>query len=116
MVLFHANDHHDLNPSILLDNFEIETYHPHIEYPSTRDFLRMLDHTDPHRHWTEYFLTPLTKLGVHDLDDIGLITPECLYLCCRLPPILIMDFFARANEVIQTIHDSRPLLVARQQH
>ena len=57
-------------------------------------------------------------MGVQHLDDIDLVTPECLHVFFRLPPIMIMDLFARILETIQTIHHSRPLVDAqnRQRH
>ena len=79
-----------------------------------RDFLETLDHAEPHRRWSEYFRIPLMRMGVDCLDDIDLVTPECLHLFFGLPPILIMDFFSRILETIQGIHQAYPLLVAGQ--
>lgn len=79
-----------------------------------RDFLEMLDHAEPHQRWSKHFLLPLMRMGVDCLDDINLVTPELLHLFFGLPPILIMDFFSRILETIQAIHQTCPLLVARQ--
>lgn len=100
------------NTSILVE-FEIETFTPHIPYPSLHDFLAKLDSAEPHRDWSKHFLVPLTRLGVRHLDDIELVTPECLYVLYKLPPIIVMDFFARIHEAIQTIHQTRPLVEAK---
>ena len=95
--------------TILVD-FEIKTFSPYICYPSLQDFLARLDDAEPHCCWSERFLEPLTRMGVEYLDDIDLVTPECLYIFYRLPPVMIMDLFARILETIQTIHQSRPLV------
>ncbi|KAG6370944.1 hypothetical protein JVT61DRAFT_10819 [Boletus reticuloceps] len=98
--------------SILVD-FEIKTFTPYIIYPSLHDFLEKLDSTEPHHGWLKLFLMPLTRMGVQHLDDIDLVTPECLYVFHRLPPIVIMDLLACIHETIQTIHQTRPLVEAK---
>ena len=98
--------------SILVD-FEIETFTPHVLYPSLHDFLAKLDSAEPHRNWLKLFLVPLTRLGVRHLDDIELVSPEYLYILYKLPPIIVMDFFSRIHDTIQTIHHARPLVEAK---
>ena len=104
---------HIANTFILLDNFEIQTYHLFIEYLSLKSFLEMLDNVEPNRGWLEHFLTPLTRMGVECLDDISIITPKALHLFFGLPPIAIMDLFCCIFETIQTIHRAQPLLIER---
>ena len=98
--------------SILVD-FEIETFTPHVLYPSLHDFLAKLDSAEPHRNWLKLFLVPLTRLGVRHLDDIELVSPEYLYILYKLPPIIVMDFFSHIHDTIQTIHHARPLVEAK---
>lgn len=104
---------HTNNASILLNDLEIQTYHPDIEYPSLKTFLETLDNVELNRHWSEQFLTPLTKMGVQSLDDIYLVASESLHLFFWLPPIAIMDLYSHILETIQAIHNAKPLLIAR---
>ncbi|KAN0091391.1 hypothetical protein V8E55_004957 [Tylopilus felleus] len=104
---------HTNNLSILFDNFEIQTYHPYIEYPSLESFLETLDNVELNRHWSERFLLPLTRIGVGCLDDITLVTPESLHVFFGLPPIAIMDLFSHVLKTIHAIHKAKPLLIAR---
>ncbi|KAG2751656.1 hypothetical protein P692DRAFT_20726750 [Suillus brevipes Sb2] len=78
-------------PSILT-NLELET-DPNVSYPPINDFLAKLDKGEPRRGWIEKFLRPLTSLGVRTLDDIEIISPECLIVFHRLCPLMVMDFF-----------------------
>ena len=96
--------------SILQVDFEIEIFTPHVLYPSLHDFLEKLDSAEPHRGWSKLFLVPLTRLGVRHLDDMELVSPEYLYILYKLPPIIVMDFFSRIHDTIQTIHHARPLV------
>jgi hypothetical protein len=102
---------HIANASILLGNFEIQTYHPYIEYPSTKSFLKTLDNIEPSRRWSEQFLTPLTRMGVECLDDISIVTPESLHVFFGLPPIAIMDLFSCIFDTIRAIHRAQPSLI-----
>jgi hypothetical protein len=78
-------------PSILT-NLEVET-HSNVSYPSIDDFLAKLDKAEPRRGWIEKFLHPLTSLGVRTLDDIEVISPECLTVFHRICPLMVMDFY-----------------------
>jgi len=42
-------------------------------------------------------------MGVTALDDMDLVTPESLHIFFGLPPITIMDFFAHADDMVQSI-------------
>jgi hypothetical protein len=76
----------------ILTNFELET-NPNVSYPSINDFLATLDKAEPRRGWIEMFLRPLTSLGVRTLDDIEIVSPECLTVFHHLCPLMVMDFF-----------------------
>lgn len=78
--------------STILTNLELET-DPHISYPSINDFLAELEKAEPRRGWIEKFLHPLISLGVRTVDDIEIISPECLTVFHRLCPLMVMDFF-----------------------
>lgn len=95
------------------DDLETQTYHPYIEYPSLESFLESLDNVELNQHWSEHFLTPLTRMGVQSLDDITLVTPESIHVFFKLPPIAIMDLFSHVLKAIHAIHRAKPLLIAR---
>jgi hypothetical protein len=77
--------------SILID-LELEM-NPNISYPSINDFLAELHKAEPRRGWVEKFLRPMTALGVRTLDDLEIVSPECLTVFYRLCPLMVMDFF-----------------------
>jgi len=78
--------------SSILTNLELET-DPHISYLSINDFLAKLDKAEPQCGWIEKFLHLLTSLGVRMVDDIEIISPECLTIFHWLCPLMVMDFF-----------------------
>jgi hypothetical protein len=78
--------------SSILTNLELET-DPCVSYPSINGFLAKLDKAEPRRGWTEKFLRPLTSLRVRMVDDIEIISPECLTVFHGLCPLMVMDFF-----------------------
>ena len=42
-----------------------------------------------------------------------LVSPKYLYILYKLPPIMVMDFFACVHDSIQTIHQACPLVEAK---
>ena len=96
------------HPSILVD-YEITPSPHYTDYPVLEDFLEKLDLLEPHRDWSARFLIPLRRMGVTALDDMDLVTPESLHVFFGLPPITIMDFFAHANDMVQSIRVHRAL-------
>jgi hypothetical protein len=63
----------------IMTHLEIETY-PSFSYPSLKEFLARLEEEEPRRAWSETFAGPLTSMGVRNIDDIEIVSPESLVI------------------------------------
>ena len=90
---------------MILINVDFITY-PFVQYPTLEAFLDRLDIDEPLRHWREVFLLPLQRLGVRTLDDMTIVSPEAIYVFCKLSPIAIMDLYVHVVETIDALHCS----------
>ncbi|KAI6140892.1 hypothetical protein BKA82DRAFT_30909 [Pisolithus tinctorius] len=89
--------------SSIFSAIEIETS-PHITYPSLEEFLAELEQRELGRQWRKVFLHPLTRMGVKDLGDMEIISPESLWVFCRLCPLMVMDFYVHMLDHLADIH------------
>ena len=91
-------------PTILV-NIEFNTY-PFVQYPTLEAFLDRLDIDKPSWHWREIFFLPLQRLGVRTLDDMMIVSPEAIFVFCKLNPIAIMDLYIHVVDTIDALHHS----------
>lgn len=91
-------------PTILV-NVDFITY-PFVQYPTLEAFLDSLDVDKPSWHWREIFFLPLQRLGVKTLDDMTIISPETIFVFCKLNPIAIMDLYVHVVHTVDALHRS----------
>ena len=89
-------------PTILVD-VEFIAY-PFVQYPTLEAFLDRLDIDEPLYHWREIFFLPLQRLGVRTLDDMTIVSPEAIYVFCKLNPFVIMDLYVHVVNAINALH------------
>ena len=87
----------------ILSDVEITTY-PCLHYPPLSDFLTNLNKNQPGYNWQQWFLQPLTQMGVKILDDMCIVSPKSLHVLYCLPPILVMDFYTHVVAAIDIVH------------
>ena len=90
---------------MILVNVDFITY-PFVPYLTLEAFLDGLDINEPLWHWREVFLLPLQRLGVKTLDDMTIISPEAIFVFCKLNPIAIMDLYVHVVDTIDALHRS----------
>jgi hypothetical protein len=87
----------------IVTDLEIESY-PSFSYPSLKEFLARLDKEEPRRAWSEIFIGPLTSMGVRNIDEIEIVSPESLIILHKLCPLMVMDFFVFIIDHLDAIH------------
>ncbi|KAG2738152.1 hypothetical protein P692DRAFT_20759488 [Suillus brevipes Sb2] len=87
----------------IITDLEIESY-PSFSYPSLKEFLAKLEEEEPRRAWSETFTGPLTSMGVRNIDEIEIVSPESLIILHKLCPLMVMDFFVFIINCLDAIH------------
>ena len=90
-------------PSSILASIEIDSY-PHIIYPSLDEFLLKLEAAEPTRCWWSTFRHPLMSMGVKRIDDLEIVSPDSLFVFHQLCPVMIMDFYVHALDLLDNLH------------